>query len=217
MLGASSYQLLVTRVLVTRAAFAPHRSQADNASVTFQDTVSTEQDVPDYLRPGLKLVIVGINPGVRSGAARRHYAFRGNHFWPLMYNSGLLPVPLTHENDERVLDYDIGLTNLVDRTTPGMDDLTWDEMRAAADVLRAKLLKYRPRVVCFNGMGIYQAFVGSKKRLALGLQPETLEGSLMYVVPSSSGRTAAYQMDAKLAYYRQLKELVDKVSAEATP
>ena len=41
-------------------------------------------------------------------------------------------MPLTHENDERVLDYDIGLTNLVDRTTPGMDDLTWDEMRAAA-------------------------------------------------------------------------------------
>ena len=68
-----------------------------------------------------------------------------------MYNSGLLPVPLTHENDERVLEYDIGLTNLVDRTTPGMDDLTWDEMRAAAEVLRAKLLRYRPLVVCFNG------------------------------------------------------------------
>jgi TDG/mug DNA glycosylase family protein len=185
--------------------------------VTLEDTPVATQDVPDYLRPGLKLVIVGINPGVRSGAARRHYAFRGNHFWPLMFNSGLLPVPLTHENDERVLEYDIGLTNLVDRTTPGMDDLTWDEMRAAADGLRAKLLKYRPRVVCFNGMGIYQAFVGSKKRLELGLQPESLEGILMYVVPSSSGRTAAYQMDAKLTYYRQLKELVDKVSAEATP
>ena len=77
--------------------------------------------------------------------------------------------------------------------------------------------RYKARVVCFNGMGIYQAFVGSKKRLELGRQPETLEGILMYVVPSSSGRTAAYQMDAKLAYYRQLKELVDRVSAEATP
>ena len=176
-----------------------------------------QQDVPDYLRPGLTLVIVGINPGIRSGAARRHYAFRGNHFWPLMYNSGLLPVPLTHESDERVLEFDIGLTNLVDRTTAGMDDLTWEEMVAAGDTLRAKLLQYRPLVVCFNGMGIYQAFVGSKKRLELGLQPGTLDGILMYVVPSSSGRTAAYQMDAKLAYYRQLKELVDRVSAEAAP
>jgi mismatch-specific thymine-DNA glycosylase len=184
--------------------------------VTNEQTV-IDQDVPDYLRAGLKLVIVGINPGIRSGAARRHYAFRGNHFWPLMYNSGLIPVPLTHAEDERVLDYDIGLTNLVDRTTRGMEDLTWDEMRASADGLRAKLLQFRPRVVCFNGMGIYQAFTGSKKRLALGPQPETLEGMLMYVVPSSSGRTAAYQMDAKLAYYRQLKELVDRLTAEAAP
>jgi mismatch-specific thymine-DNA glycosylase len=175
-----------------------------------------EQDVPDYLRTGLKLVVVGINPGIRSGAARRHYAFRGNHFWPLMYNSGLLPVPLTHENDERVLEFDIGLTNLVDRTTRGMEDLTWDEMVAAGDVLRGKLLQYRPLVVCFNGMGIYQDFAGSKKRVELGLQPETLEGILLYVVPSSSGRTAAYQMDAKLAYYKDLKALVDRVSAEAT-
>ena len=51
--------------------------------MTFQDAAEVVQDVPDYLRPGLKLVIVGINPGVRSGAARRHYAFRGNHFWRL--------------------------------------------------------------------------------------------------------------------------------------
>jgi mismatch-specific thymine-DNA glycosylase len=173
------------------------------------------QDVPDYLRAGLKLVIVGINPGVRSGAAGRHYAFRGNHFWPLLYQSGLIPVPLTFAEDEKVLDYDIGLTNLVDRTSPGQDDLTKDEMRAGAEVLRAKLLLYRPRVVCFNGMGIYQAFIGSNRKLSLGLQPETLECIQFYVVPSSSGRTAAYQRDAKLAYYRELKALVDRVGAEA--
>ena len=174
------------------------------------------QDVPDYLRPGLKLVIVGINPGVRSGAAGRHYAFRGNHFWPLLYQSGLIPLPLTAEEDEKVLDYDIGLTNLVDRTSPGQDDLTKDEMRAGAEVLRAKLLLYRPKVVCFNGMGIYQAFIGSNRKLRLGLQPETIEGMLFYVVPSSSGRTAAYQKDAKLAYYRELRDLVERIGAEAT-
>ena len=198
--------------------FAHETWRRDNVSVTSQDAAPVlEQDVPDYLRPGLKLVIVGINPGIRSGAARRHYAFRGNHFWPLMYNSGLLPIPLTHENDERVLEFDIGLTNLVDRTTRGMEDLTWEEMVAAGDVLRAKMLKYRPKVVCFNGMGIYQAFAGSKKRIELGLQPETLDGILLYVVPSSSGRTAAYQMDAKLSFYKDLRALVDRVSSGAAP
>jgi mismatch-specific thymine-DNA glycosylase len=174
----------------------------------------TTQDVPDILRPGLKLVIVGINPGVSSGKAGRHYAFRGNHFWPLLYQSGLIPVPLTFAEDEKVLDYDIGLTNLVDRTSPGQDDLTKEEMRAGAEVLRAKLLHFRPSVVCFNGMGIYQAFIGSNKRVTPGLQAETLEEMLLYVVPSSSGRTAAYQSDAKLAFYKDLRDLVQRVSSE---
>ena len=190
----------------------------ETAVVSDEVTVANPgQDVPDYLRPGLKLVIVGINPGLRSGAAGRHYAFRGNHFWPLLYRSGLIPEPLTFAEDERVLDYDIGLTNLVARTTRGQEDLTREEMAAGAEELRAKLLLYRPRVVCFNGMGIYQAFSGKKKRLALGLQPETLEGMLIYVVPSSSGRTAAYQLDAKLAAYRELKQLVDSLPSEAAP
>ena len=175
------------------------------------------QDVPDILRPGLKLVIVGVNPGTSSGKAGRHYAFRGNHFWPLMYQSGLLPIPLTYAEDDKVLDYDIGLTNLVDRTSPGQDDLTKDELRAGAEQLKAKLRHFRPSIVCFNGMGIYQAFAGSKKRIELGLQPETLDGILLYVVPSSSGRTAAYQMDAKLAFYKNLKALVDRVSTEVVP
>ena len=56
-------------------------------------------------------------------------------------------------------------------------------MRAGAEVLRAKLLQYRPGVVCFNGMGIYQAFIGSNRKITPGLQPETLEGMLFYVVP----------------------------------
>ena len=62
------------------------------------------QDVPDHLRPGLKLVIVGINPGLRSGASGHHYAYPGNHFWPLLYESGLIPERLTSAQDARVLE-----------------------------------------------------------------------------------------------------------------
>jgi TDG/mug DNA glycosylase family protein len=171
-----------------------------------------QQDVPDHLQPGLKLVIVGINPGIQSGAKGHHYAFPGNQFWPLLYDSGILPERLTWAEDERVLEYGIGLTNLVDRTSRSSSDLTRDEMRAGAEVLREKLLRFRPKVVCFNGMGIYEAFSGRKK-LTLGLQEETLDGILLFVVPSSSGRTAAYQRPLKLQYYLQLKELVDRVAS----
>lgn len=171
-----------------------------------------EQDVPDHLREGLDLVIVGINPGLRSGASGHHYAFPGNHFWKLLFESGLLPEPLTFAEDNRVLEYGIGLTNLVDRTSREASELSKAEMAAGTESLKAKLLRFRPKIVCFNGMGIYAAFA-NKKTVPLGLQPETLEGMLMFVVPSSSGRTAAYQRDVKLRCYRELKALVDHVSA----
>lgn len=170
------------------------------------------QDVPDHLGPGLDLVIVGINPGLRSGAAGHHYAYPGNHFWPLLYHSGLLPEPLGFRDDHRVLEFGIGLTNLVDRTSREASELSQAEMAAGAANLRQKLLHYRPRVICFNGMGIYAAFSG-RKTVAPGLQPERLEDTLLFVVPSSSGRTAAYQRDAKLRYYRELKALIDEARA----
>jgi TDG/mug DNA glycosylase family protein len=171
-----------------------------------------QQDVPDHLRPGLNLVIVGINPGIRSGASGHHYAFPGNHFWKLLYESELIPEPLTWAEDSRVLDYGIGLTNLVDRTSREASELSKTEMAEGAAGLKLKLLHFRPKIVCFNGMGIYAAFAG-KKTVPLGLQEETLDGMLMFVVPSSSGRTAAYQRDVKLRCYRELKALVDRVGA----
>jgi len=174
----------------------------------------THQDVPDALRPGLKLVIVGINPGARSGASGHAYAHAGNHFWRLMFESGLVTQPLTYVEDHRVLEWDIGLTNLCDRTTPSMAGLTPAEMREGAATLRHKLLQCRPRVVAFNGMGIYETFSG-RKRVKPGLQEETLDGMRMFALPSSSGRTAAYLWPAKLALFQELKRLVDSVSTEA--
>ncbi len=183
--------------------------------------VTTTQDVPDHLAPGLKLVIVGINPGLRSGATGHHYAYAGNHFWPLLYASGLIPEPLTFAEDGRVLEYGIGLTNLCHRTSREANELSREELAEGAASLRAKLELYRPRVVCFNGMGIYDAFVPQlrpigaprRARITPGLQPETLGDTLMYVVPSSSGRTAAYSRPAKLAYYEKLRELLESLRA----
>jgi thymine-DNA glycosylase len=178
--------------------------------------MQSKQDVPDHLQPGLKLVIVGINPGVRSGSTGHHYAWPGNHFWPLMYASGLIPEPLTFADDYRVLEWSIGLTNLVHRTSRQASDLESNELREGAISLREKLLALRPGIVCFNGKGIYEVFSG-RKDIKFGLQEEALNGSLLFVVPSSSPRTAAYQRDAKLRYFKELKELVDRLPAPVTP
>jgi TDG/mug DNA glycosylase family protein len=163
--------------------------------------------LPDYLRRGLDIIFVGINPGLASAAAGHHYAGPTNHFWPLLYEAGFVPEPVTYEDDWRMPEQGIGLTNLVERPSRGIDELTRDEMRAGASVLRDKLRRYRPRVVCFNGKAIYEAFAGH--RAAVGLQPERAEGAVAFVMPSTSARTASYQRADKLRFFRELKRIVD--------
>jgi TDG/mug DNA glycosylase family protein len=176
-------------------------------------TVLLVNSVPDYLREGLEIVIVGINPGMRSAAAGHHYAGPGNHFWPLLYEAGLVTEPLAHREDARALEWGIGLTNIVRRSSPAMSDLSPAEMRAGARSLRRRLLACRPRLVCFNGKRIYEVFAG--RPCALGLQPERIGGAPVFVMPSTSARAAAYQRADKLKFFIQLRKLRDELRREA--
>ena len=170
-------------------------------------TTARDGPLPDYIRPGLDLLFVGINPGRHSARAGHHYAGPGNHFWPLLYQSGLVPEPLTFEDDARVLEFNIGLTNLVERETRGSSELSQGELRTGAERFRKKLRRLRPRVVCFNGKLIYEAFSGA--RCELGRQDSRAEDAIVFVMPSTSARTAAYQRPAKLRFFRELKRIVD--------
>ena len=174
--------------------------------MTSRFTVPSGGPLPDYLGPDLDLVFVGINPGRRSAATGHHYAGRGNHFWPLLYESGLAPEPLSYEDDRRVPELGIGLTNLVARPSPAMDDLSLEEMREGAALLREKIMRYQPRIVCFNGKRIFEVFAG--RRCRLGLQPDHVGRSRLFVMPSTSARTAGYQREDKLGYFRQLRDLL---------
>jgi TDG/mug DNA glycosylase family protein len=170
-------------------------------------TRSAARPLPDYLRAGLDVVFVGINPGLASAAAGHHYAGPGNHFWPLLYEAGFVPEPLTYRDDWRCPEFGIGLTNVVDRPSRGIDGLSREEMRAGAARLREKLRRWRPRAVCFNGKAIYEVFAG--RGCALGVQPERFEGALVFVMPSTSARTASYQRADKLRFFQELKRLVE--------
>jgi TDG/mug DNA glycosylase family protein len=167
--------------------------------------------LPDYLRAGLDVVFVGINPGLASAAAKHHYAGPTNHFWPLLYEAGFVPEPVTFTDDARMPQFDIGLTNLVDRPSRGIDDLSKAEMLAGAARLREKLLRVRPRVIAFNGKAIAETFLGH--RCALGLQPERWEGMSVYVMPSTSARAASYQRADKLRFFRELRRIVRREAA----
>jgi TDG/mug DNA glycosylase family protein len=162
--------------------------------------------LPDYLQPGLDLVFVGINPGRHSAREGHHYAGPGNHFWPLLYEAGLIPDPMTYKDDARVPNFGIGLTNIVARPTRGIEELTLAEMQAGARRLRAKLRRFAPAVVCFNGKQIYEVFTG--RRCVLGEQADAAEGAKVFVMPSTSPRTASYQRADKLRFFQQLRRLV---------
>jgi TDG/mug DNA glycosylase family protein len=174
---------------------------------------ATDGALSDYLRPGLRLVFVGINPGLRSAAAGHHYAGPGNHFWPLLYESALVGERLTYEDDARVLEWGIGLTNIVARPSASSSDLSPAELRAGAAVLRQKLARFAPMIAAFNGKVIYRAFTGHD--CAFGLQAEAVGGTRVFVMPSTSARTVSFQRADKLRYFRELARLVR--DAECAP
>jgi TDG/mug DNA glycosylase family protein len=162
--------------------------------------------LPDYLQANLRLVFVGFNPGTRSAALGHYYAGPGNLFWPLLSASGLIPEPLTYTDDHRVLEFGIGLTDLVKRSTPSSADLSLAEARAGAVMLHTKLLTYAPRVVCFNGKGVYAWYTQSPG--ALGLQAAPIGIAQVFVMPSTSARNGRFSRADKAAYFAALRQLV---------
>ena len=171
------------------------------------------QSLPDYLQPGLRLVFVGYNPSIRAAAVGHYYAGPGNLFWPLLYETGLLPEALTYREDARILEFGIGLTDLVKRPTRSSADLLLTEVRAGVAVLRQKLAVCAPRVVCFNGKGVY-AWYSNCKDIVLGLQESGIGPSQVFVVPSTSARNGRLNRAEKAAYFQRLQRLVTQ---EITP
>lgn len=159
-------------------------------------------DLPDYLRPGLKIVFVGFNPGERSAAIGHYYAGRGNQFWNFLYESGLIPERLFPEDDYRILDFGIGMTDLVKRWSKSSSDLNANDYRNGVLGLKAKLLAAAPAIVAFNGKTAYEKFQGGKAEL--GPQPHRLGNSRIFVLPSTSGRNGSLSRSQKLGYFRRL-------------
>lgn len=162
---------------------------------------------PDYLQSGLRLVFVGFNPSMRSAAVGHYYAGPGNLFWPLLYEAGLLPEPLTYAQDHRILEFGIGLTDLVKRPTRSSADLAPAEARDGVRQLQTKLATHAPRVVCFNGKGVYEWY--TRRAVTLGPQEETIGPARVFVVPSTSARNGRWQRAEKATYFQALRHFVD--------
>src|SRR5947208_1622133 len=147
--------------------------------------------IRDVIGPDLRVLFVGINPGLYSGATGHHFARPGNRFWKAVQGAGFTDHVFSPFEDRSLLELGIGISNMVARTTATADELTPDELRAGAKTLERKVRRYRPRVVAFVGITAYRIAFGLP-RAEVGPQERLVAGAKVWVLPNPSGRTAAY-------------------------
>ncbi len=158
----------------------------------------------------MRVLLVGINPGIRSAAIGHHFAGYSNRFWKLLQESGLVPGEIGAigaEDDVRLPEWGLGITNLIARATPGIDTLRPAEYLAGVGALRRKVRRWKPRVVAFVGVSLYRAIFATKGPIALGAQDEAFEGARVFVLPNPSGRNANFSYAEMLAAFRALAEV----------
>jgi double-stranded uracil-DNA glycosylase len=161
--------------------------------------------VPDVAGPGLRVLFVGINPGLYSGAVGHHFARPGNRFWKALHGAGLTGRPLGPFEEHRLLDAGLGITNLVERATAGADELSADELREGGLRLREKVERLRPEVVAFLGLSAFRTAF-DRRSATVGPQPERIGRSRVWLLPNPSGLNAHYQLPDLVAAYGALAE-----------
>ncbi len=160
--------------------------------------------MPDVVAPRLKVLFVGINPGLYSAAVKHHFARPGNRFWPALHYAGFTPRLLAPHEERELLKYCLGITNIVNRATASADELMEQELEAGGRRLAAKVKRLRPRIVVVLGLGAYRSAFG-RKRVAVGPQSETIGNAVAWVLPNPSGLNANYQLPELVRLLRRLR------------
>jgi double-stranded uracil-DNA glycosylase len=160
----------------------------------------------DCIRPPVRVLFVGINPGIRSSLTGHHFAGYSNRFWKLLHESGLVPERISYADDRRLPEWGFGITNLIPRPTPGIDTLRREEYIAGARTLKRKVARVKPAVVAFVGVTLFRSVFAraAGASVRLGLQPERFAGAEVFVLPNPSGRNANFSYAEMLAAFGAL-------------
>jgi TDG/mug DNA glycosylase family protein len=179
----------------------PHRpTRPDRAALL----AAAGRRVPDLIRPGLRILFCGINPGLYSAATGHHFARPGNRFWPALHAGGFTPRIVAPWQERELLELGLGITNLVARATAAAAELTAAELVAGRRRLERKVARYRPAWVAVLGVGAYRA--GFRRPDArLGLQPERLGPAGLWLLPNPSGLNAHHQLGDLAAAFAELR------------
>ena len=144
--------------------------------------------LPDVLEPGVKVVFCGSAVGGVSAQRGAYSAHPGNQFWRVLHRVGLTPRQLRPEEYPTLPQFGIGLTDVVKRVS-GRDAEIPDEQLTSKKgrlALRAKMKRFQPLALAFNGMKAAKVFLDSPC-VSNGRQPERVGPTEIFVLPSTSG------------------------------
>lgn len=164
---------------------------------------------PDIVAPGLRILFVGVNPGKKSAAVGHNFAGPGNHFWRLLYDAGLTPVEYRPDEEAKLLEHGLGITNVVSRASRREADLNWEELSEGGRALREKVAVLRPRIVALLGKNVYRAYANLRPSspVAWGVQPRpVVPGVIDFVAPNPSARSTL-PYGQRLELFRSLQAL----------
>jgi TDG/mug DNA glycosylase family protein len=165
--------------------------------------------LPDLLAPDLRLLIVGINPGLHTAAVQAHFSRPGNRFYPALYRAGIVDRLIDASNGYLLDDLEhlkargVGITNLVPSASARADELSTEELIAGGRALSARVERLSPRVVAILGVTAYRTAFARPKAI-VGRQSEALGGAELWVVPNPSGLNAHATVDGLAASYREV-------------
>jgi TDG/mug DNA glycosylase family protein len=199
------------------------KENAVNAKNKLLSSNWPELRLKDRIRPGLRVLFVGINPGVRSAITGHHFAGYSNRFWKLLSDSRLVPERVTYEDDDRLPEWGLGLTNLIARPSPGINELRPAEYLDGWKALNGKIRRYRPEVVALVGVTVYRAilpllggerFSDGTRLSVVGPQSLTIHGARLFVLPNPSGRNANFTYAEMLEAFTRLRRWTERTRAD---
>lgn len=191
----------------------PSKNQLDRAR---------KKKVPDLIAPNLTVLFCGINPGLYSAAVGHHFAGPGNLLWPTLLASGFTPRLFTAFDEAELLGLGFGITNLVARTTASADELDHDELHKGARSVTRKVRQFQPRWLAVLGLHAYRIAFERRKSI-VGLQPETIGSTKIWLLPNPSGLNAFHQPAILNQMFAEFREALDaeqvaaRVSRETAP
>jgi len=165
------------------------------------------QIVPDIIGPHLKVLFCGINASIYSAAVGHHFARPGNRLWKTLHRAGFTERMLNPAEDQTLLDYSYGMTNIVARATARADELSAAELRQGQTELVAKITQYRPQWLAILGITAYRTAF-AQRRASIGRQPMRIGDTQVWVLPNPSGLNAHYQLDDLAAVYGELHDAI---------